>query len=420
KLLPEHTSAPPGMGTLASEIDSLRETPAGGRRRSVRALLSWRWTGAVLGFWTVTALFLVSQMYLLRMARGEEFHAGAAFSGAFIDMYLWAAMTIAAFALVRLLPLERGRWMRPLLLQLLAGVLLVSLRLGIDYLVINWSPWMESRPFAVVFFSRSPHVLIWYLMIVGIGYGIEFFLRYRARELSASQLETQLTRAQLQMLKMQLHPHFLFNTLHAISTLVHRDPDGAERMIASLSELLRATLTHGQAQEVTVREELEFLAPYLEIEQTRFGERLRVEVEVDPQVLEARIPHLILQPLVENAIRHGIAPRRSVGRIEISAARGNGHLHVCVRDNGVGMPALESSAGNGAAGQANGHAGGRNGGVGLANTRARLDRLYGAEHRFEVRSASEGGTVVDLSIPFRTASNGHAPHKSAAGGVRAG
>jgi two-component system, LytTR family, sensor kinase len=186
---------------------------------------------------------------------------------------------------------------------------------------------------------------------------------------------------------MQLHPHFLFNTLHSISALVHKDPEAADRMIARLGDFLRLTLENSGAQEVSLQKELEFLKCYLEIERVRFRDRLTTRLDIDPQSLDTPVPNLILQPIVENALRHGVAPRSSPGRIEISAKRDNGSLRIQVRDNGPGLPAI--SATNGRFRE----------GLGLANTRARLAQLYGGSHRLELANAPEGGLVVTLEIP---------------------
>ena len=198
-------------------------------------------------------------------------------------------------------------------------------------------------------------------------------------------LEKSLAQAKLQALQMQLNPHFLFNSLHSISSLMHKDVEAADRMIARLSDLLRAALDNTGHQEVTLRQELEFLERYLEIEQTRFGERLNVKWDIAPDTLEARVPNLVLQPLVvENAIRHGIEPHARRGLIELRAQRMDGTLTLEVSDNGAGLrdhePAEE--------------------GVGLSNTRARLRELYGQEHRFELRGGREGGLLARLTIPF--------------------
>jgi LytS/YehU family sensor histidine kinase len=224
-----------------------------------------------------------------------------------------------------------------------------------------------------------------YWAVLGIGYGIQFYRKYREGVLRASHLETQLVQAQLQALKMQLHPHFLFNTLNAISTLVRKNRNkSATDMIAGLSDLLRLTLESVGVQKVPLKQELDFLETYLEIEQTRFEDRLRIQMDIHPDTLEAFVPNLLLQPLVENAIRHGIAPHSSGGCVEIKARRDEDRLWLQVRDDGPGLPEGDVL----------------NTGVGLVNTRARLERLYGTRHRFSLSNAPTGGAVVTLEIPL--------------------
>jgi LytS/YehU family sensor histidine kinase len=228
-----------------------------------------------------------------------------------------------------------------------------------------------------------------YWLILLISYSFNYQRRYREGEVRATRLEAQLAQAQLQALKMQLHPHFLFNTLHSISALVHKNADAADKMIARLGDFLRLTLENSGAQEVSLGQELEFLKCYLEIERIRFEDRLTVQMNIEPQTLDARLPNLILQPIVENAIRHGISPRTTAGRIEIEARRLNGTLQVQVTDNGPGLPSDSSSGSIVKAG------------VGLANTQARLKQLYGSEHRLDLANAASGGLTVILEIPFR-------------------
>jgi len=225
--------------------------------------------------------------------------------------------------------------------------------------------------------------------ILLISYAFDYQRRYREGEVRATRLEAQLAQAQLQALKMQLHPHFLFNTLHSISALVHKNPDAADKMIARLGDFLRMTLENSGAHEVSLQEELEFLKCYLEIERIRFAERLTVQLDIEPETLDARLPNLILQPIVENAIRHGISPRTIPGRIEIEARRLNGFLQVQVTDNG---PGISSNSNTGTIVRE---------GVGLANTQARLKQLYGENHRLDLSNAATGGLTVLLEIPFR-------------------
>jgi two-component sensor histidine kinase len=204
-------------------------------------------------------------------------------------------------------------------------------------------------------------------------------------------LSAALARAQLESLKLQLHPHFLFNTLNSITALISADPQGAERMVSGLSELLRLSLRNAGEQEVPLARELELLAHYVEIQQIRFPDRLTVTLDVAPEARQALVPNLILQPLVENAIRHGLSPRATPGRIEVRAARRDGALELRVADDGVGLrPDAAVRRGEG---------------IGLANTEARLAQLYPGRHRFEVGSGAAGGFTVTIEIPFRPAAD---------------
>jgi LytS/YehU family sensor histidine kinase len=215
-----------------------------------------------------------------------------------------------------------------------------------------------------------------YLGVLAAGFAREYFRR-------AAVLQAQLAQAQLSALRMQLNPHFLFNTLHAVSALVERDPSGVRRMIARLSELLRETLEEGGEPERTLDREMEFIRRYLDIMQVRFQGKLEAAISVDPGVGHALVPALILQPLVENAIKHGLSSSPGAGRIEIRARRDDGRLLLSVRDNGPGPAAGPASNG-----------------VGLANTRARLSQMYGGD-RLTLRAHADGGAVAEVEIPYR-------------------
>jgi LytS/YehU family sensor histidine kinase len=241
-----------------------------------------------------------------------------------------------------------------------------------------------------LFFLNFDWEMMTYWAVVGLSHALDFHRESQERALTAAQLEARLAEAQLQALQRQLHPHFLFNTLHTISTLMHRDPDAADEMLERLSDLLRITLDRISVQQVRLEDELEFVEKYLEIERARFGERLRVQFAVDPTVLDAWVPTLLLQPLVENAVRHGIAPKVGGGMLHIVADRDGDRLRLVVRDNGHGLPADTLHA--------------FNKGVGLSNTRSRLEHLYGARHLFEFRRPEEGGLAVTVVIPLSVAS----------------
>jgi sensor histidine kinase YesM len=228
--------------------------------------------------------------------------------------------------------------------------------------------------------------------MIGLGHALDYHRESQEREIAAAQLQTQLAEAQLEALQRQLHPHFLFNTLNTISALMHRNVQAADEMLVRLSDLLRLTLDRIGTQQVSLKDELDFLQKYLDIERTRFGDRLQVHVDVDPDVLDAPVTNLVLQPLVENALRHGIAPKIEGGRVDVSASHVDGGLTLTVRDNGVGLSPARLNA--------------LHSGVGLSNTRSRLDNLYGDRHRFEFRSPPGGGLVVTIVIPFERAPGG--------------
>jgi sensor histidine kinase YesM len=215
-----------------------------------------------------------------------------------------------------------------------------------------------------------------YWAATGVIHAIEYYRESRERELEATQLA-------LENLRSQLQPHFLFNTLQSISTLIHRDPAAADRMLTDLSDLLRLSLRSTASQEVPLSEELDFLQRYLEIMRVRFGDRLVIQVDVSTDVLNAMVPSLVLQPIVENAIRHGMADRPDVGHVAVSGRRSGTALQLEVSDDGPGLHA--TTPGNG---------------IGLANTRERLNRLYGGRGGLEL--IEEGGLTVRLTIPLKT------------------
>ncbi len=369
-----------------------------------RQLLQHRWVRwcLYLGFWTLLGLCNVCQGTIYHLTVGtpcvwpEQLVVGCT------DWYIWAAITPLILALARRFPFGRATWRRSLAVHA-AGSVLAALVVANGLALALWlaggqpfQSWTWAKIMSDLLFGPYFVFYLWiYWAVVGVRQAWEYYLRYRERDLQASRLAAQLAQAQLEALKMQLQPHFLFNALNAISALMHQDVELADRMVARLGELLRRTLDSAGAQEVPLREEVEFLVPYLEIEQARYGDRLRVRLDVEDATLDARVPNLILQPLVENAIRHGIAPRAEGGQVEVRASRQHGVLELQVRDDGPGLP------------------GGRplqlKEGVGLANTRARLRQLYGDEHLFEMRNGPEGGLVVMLAFPFREGPAGPAP-----------
>lgn len=304
----------------------------------------------------------------------------------------WAAFAPLIFELARRFRFDRQHWRRALVLHLPASLVVTSTHILLvataRYLLqdawgvnTSWGPTVRDA-----FFRTLDYELPVYWALVGLQHALDYYREVRAREVAAAHLETRLVEAQLQALQRQLHPHFLFNTLHAISALVHRDPERADAMIERLSDLLRVTLDKVGVQEVTLAEELEYLRAYLDIEQVHFGDRLEVIYEIDPYTLDAMVPNLVLQPLAENAIRHGLEPRVGRARLTLTAARESDTLRLQVTDNGRGMtPAAVSAA---------------NHGVGLSNTRARLERLYGDQARLAFTQPDGGGVAVTVHLPF--------------------
>lgn len=337
---------------------------------------------------TGLGLFFASQSYLAYLYRDGQANFWASVKFNMPDWYAWAVATPLIIWLARRFPFDGKRWLRSLAFLAPLGVLITLAKLGLVAYITDAVAWLPGRPLSIYQFHPN-FVTFW--VIVGLAQAFDYYRKYKVRELRTSQLEAQLAQANLQVLKMQLQPHFLFNTLHAISSLMHRDVEAADRMMTRLGDLLRLTLESSGVQEVPLKSELEFLDRYLEIEQTRFRDRLTVERKIDANVLDASVPNLILQPLVENAIRHGIEPFARKGCIEIRAEASNGTLQVLIRDDGQGCPESQQAV---LAER-----------VGLSNTRARLQQLYADQFKFEIGNRKLRGFEVKLTIPFVRYSN---------------
>jgi signal transduction histidine kinase len=357
---------------------------------TLQSVMRNRWARWLLGFafWTLLGLSFASQFYISSAKAGLEVSWRQAIGYALGDWYVFAALSIPVMGLARRFRFEASNWPLSLLVHLFGSALF-----SLAYMVARaWvGQWQSAASFSDAFkplLVKTWHFnLLIYWVIVAVSQAFDYYSKYRERERRASELEKRLAQAKLQALQMQLNPHFLFNTLHSISSLMHKDVEAADRMIMRLGDLLRAALEGSDTQEVTLRQELDFLKRYLEIEQTRFGERLSVKMDIAPETLDVQVPNLILQPLVENAIRHGIEPRSRPGCIELRAHLKQGELALEVCDNGVGLPDDQSV----------------DEGVGLSNTRARLHELYGeGGYRFELRRGPSGGLSVCLAIPFKS------------------
>jgi two-component system, LytTR family, sensor kinase len=324
--------------------------------------------------------------------------------------FLWAMLAPLIFRLARWFRIGREGGLRNSIIHVVACLTLAFVHRAV-YLIVGWALHVAVyRQYSSVrelyqsdILFNLPTGYMSYGTFMLISFVIDYYRRYQREELRASRLKAELAQAQLQALKMQLQPHFLFNTLNSISALLDEDVEAADEMIARLGDFLRMTLQNSGAQRVTLQEELEFLRCYLEIEQVRFQDRLKVSFDVAAETLGAMVPNLILQPIVENALRHGVVAQAAPGRIEIRAARLNGALVLQVKDNGPGLALAQDSAGK------------LRGGVGLSNTRARLENLYGEAQRFEMADAREGGLQVTLEIPFEKVERIAAPEKAATG-----
>jgi signal transduction histidine kinase len=343
---------------------------------------------AGFAFWTAFALIFAVEYWLLGIP--ETFPHIVATQLA--SWWPCALLTppLAAFT-IRIRAAGRSR-ARALLLHALgaAGFVVVggALMGGLESLL----PWSEAAG-GILAAARhgmlrylGPDLLL-YCLVVAAATAAANAVESRRRGVAAATYARQLAEARIHVLSAQLQPHFLFNTLHAVSALIWEDRARADRLLARLSDLLRLTLRSGSRIETTLEEELALLERYAEIQETRYGDRLRIRIDAEPAARQAMVPHLILQPLVENAIRHGIVGRSAPGKVEVEARAGDGRLHLTVRDDGIGLPSGRPVRD----------------GVGLGVTRARLRQLYGAAQTFDLSPGSAGGAVCALTIPFRPA-----------------
>jgi two-component system LytT family sensor kinase len=318
---------------------------------------------------------------------------------------LWIPLTVGIFWLSARFPLGRGKWVRHGAVHIGGMAAVIACRAVLVFTFDHWLAFYDVPPrFSQVLVHSVFNNFFFYWLQAGVAHALVFAARERRRERAAAELERELARAELHALKAQLHPHFLFNTLHSIAALVHVDAEAADRMIARLSQLLRQVLENAATQEVSLADELSCLRPYLEIEQVRLGARLSVIEEVDRDALDALVPHLVLQPLVENAVRHGISPRKAPGRVTIAARREGNMLHLSVTDDGVGLRADHADAPRG---------------YGIATTSARLLRLYGESQRLTLEAVPEGGVAASLVVPFHRVGEERAATVGEMGAARA-
>lgn len=383
------------MSPTAPTGSELHESPYESRAR--RVPLRAGELAAIMGFWAFLAA--LSAAGRLIDPRGPELRpevASGLLTLSFAEYSIWAVLTVPIFMLAhRFTVTAETRGRRIVLFMALGLVIAILVDTVLAQVRMHVLPAPPGR-------FRSQSVLgnllrfqflydyMVYLAVFAAALARDYFLRYQARleeatllQAQAARLEAQLADARLTALRSQLNPHFLFNTLNAISSLVERDPRGVRKMIARLGELLRHTLEETESQEIALDRELELLRRYLDIMEVRFQGKLEASVTADEAVKGALVPNLILQPLVENALKHGVSATDGSGRVEVSAVRSGDQVVLTVRDYGPGPGGAENDAG-----------------VGLSNTIARLDQLYKSKQRFSLRPAPDGGTIAEIRLPY--------------------
>ena len=349
----------------------------------------------ILCGWTIVGLLFAAQQIVVEKVQGSQVHWVIEVALELVDWYIWAACTPLVIGLAKRFPLMGLRLARHIALHTVVSLMLAPaasvaqyfLSLGLLRFVFHITgpdvhSFLSSFGVGVLFMSFTGILTYW--LVVGLYQSMHFYQVAMERQTIAAQLETQLSHAELENLKSQMHPHFLFNSLHAIGVLMQEDVDAASHLLVCLGDLLRIALERRE-NEITLQSELEFVGKYLEIEQTRFHDRLKVHMDVPPDLLEVYVPSLALQPLVENAIKHGISVDSAAGRLEIAAQLLNGRVLLCVRDDGPG-PAPGSRL---------------RFGVGLTNVQSRLKQLYGDESSLELIGGDGRGCEAIITIPLR-------------------
>jgi sensor histidine kinase YesM len=345
----------------------------------------------ILAIFTFLPVYFAIQNMMLEASRGRTLDWSSQLLMS-TGWYVWALFTPAILTLSARYPLQKRRFLKHLLIHF-CGFATTWFFANLAYAAVKWGSNLGQYPyFSQLTLARTFGLdIICYSTIVAVESAIRENRRFESARLRTVQLNGELARARLQALRMQLHPHFLFNALNSLSQLMREEAGSAEEMIVNLKKFLRLTLTSSEAHEISLEKELEFLKCYLAIENIRFQDRLRIKMEIDPQTLEVAVPNLILQPIVENAIKHGVAPSMSPGEVEIRASRVNGMLKISVHDDGPGLSQRNKRDSRT--------------GLGLSNTRERLIQLYGNSHRFQLLNAPEGGLLVTVEIP--AAKNNH-------------
>ena len=392
---------------IRSSQRDLLTTSSGNREGSMPGQPAWMIWAVSFGVWAFVTLAGAGSIYELYRSTGGSMSFPNVLGMQCSQVLTYFPLTPFVFALATRYPIQRGNWLQRSLWYLAGGLVFTVAHITLRGLTpyAYWDAHVHAWVSAIwdsqvhVFRIRWPvfeqlflrnvvdDITGTYVPIVLVAHAVAYYRRFRERQLRASQLEAQLAKARLQALKSQLQPHFLFNTLHSISALMLTDVPSADKMMSRLSDLLRMSFEDIGTQVTTLSRELEFVSVYLEIERIRFEDRLKIILDVAPDTLDAEVPHLLLQPLVENALRHGISRLSSGGEIRIAASHDERTLHLLVRDNGPGL--------------GNGDAPPSKAGLGLKATQERLETLFGNAQAFEVRSPPEGGAEAFVRIPFR-------------------
>lgn len=370
-------------------------------------LKDWRiWAASFGFFWTLWVCGVVSMYTFQRAGGGSDLMKEEIFTLPLIQDTIFAVLAPFVFVIAACHPIQQPRRFKRIMQVLGGGVLFtvahVLIRLlsypawnpqakAYQWSLINWSTLHLS-----VYWPALQRIFLWnlvedifaiYLPIIAIAHAVLYYTRYREREVRTMQLQAQLSDAKLLALKSQLQPHFLFNTLHSISSLMLRDVHSADTMIARLSDLLRMSLEDEGQHLIPFKRELDFTQAYLDIERIRFGDRLTVTFDIPPEALDIAVPHFLLQPLVENSIKHGISKRSSGGEIIVGARLSRDTVRITVRDNGPGRAPSDSPSATT--------------GIGLRGTRERLRTLYGNEQNLDINFWADGSVEVTISLPFR-------------------
>lgn len=353
--------------------------------------MNWRKPFIIGGIWTLIGLIYSSQSFFYSLSIGRTFDIQRSLFHSFTFCLEWALLTPLVIYLAQYFRLDEKKYLQNIGIHFFFSVVIALFQHTTYTFVIDVvendfvlsKPLEKFLPSIIGFFEFG---VMMYWSIVFIFHAIGYYRRYQQEEKHSIELKSQLAEAQLQTLTMQLQPHFLFNTLNTISVLVKKEPSLAQKMIVRLSDLLRLTLERGNENVISMEKELQFMNTYLAIEKVRFGDRLHISTEIEESALNSKVPTFILQPLVENSIRHGIAQRSGNGWISVSAKLLNGNVHIEVNDGGGKSGRLKKNAGGS--------------GVGLENTRSRLQQLYGSNFDLQIAENSENGFIVRIRIPY--------------------